>query len=58
MSAVLANTLGCSSLLRQNCSLLLRIGKFKALLSPVLLISSVMTLFETDLLKPSSRLLV
>jgi hypothetical protein len=34
------------------------VGKFKALLSPVLLIGSVMTLFEPDLLKPFSRLLL
>ena len=43
------------------CSLLLRtyyVGKFKALLSPVLLnIGSVMTLFEPDLPKPPGRLL-
>ena len=45
------------------CSLLLRtyyyVGKFKALLSPVVLlnIGSVMTLFEPDLPKPPGRLL-
>jgi hypothetical protein len=44
------------------CSLLLRtyyVGKFKALLSPVLLnIGSLMTLFEPDLPKPPGRLLL
>jgi hypothetical protein len=40
------------------CSFVCTLGKFKALLSPVLLIGSVMTLFEPDLLKPFSRLLL